>query len=258
MSNIAVCWVRVSVEGAPVWGVLETGDVYLVEGEPGAEWARGAKLGALETLSLLPPALPTKIVCVGRNYAAHAAEHESPVPAEPLLFLKPPSSLIAHGEAIVLPSLSQQVEHESELAVVIGRRCRNVSPAEAWDYVLGVTCGNDVTARDLQRKDGQWTRGKGFDTFCPLGPWLVTGLHESDLADLEVLCRVNGKVRQQGRTSEMVFSPATIIAYAAAVMTLMPGDVILTGTPAGVSPLALGDVVEVVIEDIGVLRNVVK
>ncbi len=258
MSDLSVCWVRVSVEGAPAWGVLEAGEVYLAEGAPGAEWKPGKKLGALETLSLLPPVIPTKIVCVGRNYAAHAAEHNSPVPEEPLLFLKPPSSLIAHGEAIVLPALSQQVEHEAELAVVIGQRCRNVAAAEAWNYVLGVTCGNDVTARDLQRKDGQWTRGKGFDTFCPIGPWLVTGLHESDLADLEVVCRVNGEVRQQGRTSEMVFSPATIIAYAAAVMTLMPGDVILTGTPSGVGPLVAGDVVDVAIADIGVLRNVVR
>ncbi len=258
MSDMTMCWVRVSVAGAPVWGVLEAGEVHQVEGAPGAEWQPGKKLGALETLSLLPPATPTKIVCVGRNYAAHAAEHNSPVPEAPLLFLKPPSSLIAHGEAIVLPALSQQVEHEAELAVVIGRRCRNVSPAEAWEYVLGVTCGNDVTARDLQRHDGQWTRGKGFDTFCPLGPWLVTGLHESDLADLEVVCRVNGEVRQQGRTGEMAFSPAMIIAYAAAVMTLMPGDVILTGTPAGVGPLVAGDVVDVAIEDIGVLRNPVR
>ena len=150
------------------------------------------------------------------------------------------------------------MEHEAELAVVIGKRCRNVSADEAWDYVLGVTCGNDVTARDLQRKDGQWTRGKGFDTFCPLGPWLVTGLTETAISDVEVTCRVNGEVRQQGRTSQMVFSPATLIAYASSVMTLEPGDVFLTGTPAGVGLLTPGDVVEVEVEGIGVLSNPVQ
>jgi 2-keto-4-pentenoate hydratase/2-oxohepta-3-ene-1,7-dioic acid hydratase in catechol pathway len=166
-----------------------------------------------------------------------------------------PSSVIGPGASIVLPPQSQQVEHEAELAVVIKRRCRGVTPEEAWGYVLGITCGNDVTARDLQRRDDQWTRAKGFDTFCPLGPWLVTGLREEDVADLEVVCRVNGEVRQRGRTREMVFSPAHLIAYTASIMTLEPGDVIMTGTPAGVGPLAAGDVVEVEVEGVGVLRN---
>jgi 2-keto-4-pentenoate hydratase/2-oxohepta-3-ene-1,7-dioic acid hydratase in catechol pathway len=147
------------------------------------------------------------------------------------------------------------VDYEAEMAVVIGRRCRDVAPEEAWKYVWGVTCANDVTARDLQRRDGQWTRAKGFDTFCPVGPWVVIGLSEADVADLEVICRVNGEVRQRGRTSEMAFSPADLIAYSSAVMTLEPGDLLLTGTPAGVGPLHPGDVVEVEVEGIGVLRN---
>jgi 2-keto-4-pentenoate hydratase/2-oxohepta-3-ene-1,7-dioic acid hydratase in catechol pathway len=180
------------------------------------------------------------------------------VPKEPLLFFKPPSSVIGPGAPIILPPQSERVEHESELAIVIGRRCRDVTEEAAWGHVLGVTCGNDVTARDLQRQDKLWTRAKGFDTFCPLGPWLVAGLDESDVADLRIVCRVNGEVRQRGRTGEMVFSPAALIAYASSVMTLEPGDVIMTGTPAGVGPLLAGDVVEVAVEGIGVLHNPVK
>jgi 2-keto-4-pentenoate hydratase/2-oxohepta-3-ene-1,7-dioic acid hydratase in catechol pathway len=232
--------------------------VYRLEGPPfdtPAPWTPGEAIGRLEELALLAPATPTKIVCIGRNYAAHAAEHKAEVPTEPLLFFKPPSSVIGPGAPIVLTPQSQQVEHESELVVVIGRRCRNVSADEAWSYVLGATCGNDVTARDLQRQDSQWTRAKGFDTFCPLGPWLVTGLSESEVADLEVVCRVNGEVRQRGNTSEMVFPPAQLIAYISAIMTLEPGDVIMTGTPAGVSPIVEGDEVEVEVEGIGILKN---
>lgn len=248
-------FVRVERSGVPQWGLVEGEWVFAMTGSPFSEWRRGEALGPLAGLRLLPPAAPSKILCVGRNYPAHAAEHQAKVPAEPLLFLKPPSSVIGPGDPIVLTPLSEQVEHEAELAVVIGRRCRNVTPEEAWGCVLGVTCANDVTARDLQRRDGQWTRAKGFDTFCPLGPWLVAGLTAQDVADLEVVCRVNGAVRQRGRTSEMVFSPARLIAYTAAVMTLEPGDVLLTGTPAGVGPLAPGDEVEVEVEGVGVLRN---
>jgi len=249
---------RVEDHGESVWALLENDQVYRLEGHPFNAGAPGVHIGTLETVALLPPVCPTKIICVGRNYVAHAAEHGVEVPAEPLLFFKPPSSVIGPGEAIVFPTLSQRVEHEAELAVVIGKRCRNVTAVEAWDYVLGVTCSNDVTARDLQRKDGQWTRGKGFDTFCPVGPWIVTGLREEDIADLSVVCRVNGAVRQEGHTSQMVFSTSTLIAYAASVMTLEPGDILLTGTPAGVGPLLPGDIVEVEIEGIGVLRNPVR
>lgn len=255
MDGQRVCLVRVAVEGHWRWGVVEGKGVCELRGTPFGRWERGAELGRLDDLRLLAPAVPSKIICVGRNYPAHAAEHGSEVPAEPLLFLKPPSSVIGPEEPIVLPPQSQRVEYEAELAVVMGRRCRHVEPRQAWEYVLGVTCGNDVTARDLQRRDGQWTRSKGFDTFCPLGPWVVMGMSEGEVADLAVICRVNGELRQNGRTSEMAFSPAQLIAYVSAIMTLEPGDVIMTGTPAGVGPLRPGDVVEVEVEGVGVLRN---
>jgi 2-keto-4-pentenoate hydratase/2-oxohepta-3-ene-1,7-dioic acid hydratase in catechol pathway len=218
----------------------------------------GSELGKLDELELLAPTVPTKIIGVGRNYMAHAAEHGVDVPETPLLFSKPPSSVLGPGGAIVLPDLSRQVEHEGELAVVIGSRCRSVSEEDAWRHVLGITCANDVTARDLQRADAQWTRGKGFDTFCPLGPWIVTGLGEHAVADLEVRCLVNGELRQRGRSSQMVFAPAFLIAHISQVMTLEPGDVILTGTPAGVGSLAPGDVVQVEVEGVGSLSNPVR
>jgi 2-keto-4-pentenoate hydratase/2-oxohepta-3-ene-1,7-dioic acid hydratase in catechol pathway len=255
LTQVYVGLIRVMLGDSPHWGVVENAQVYELNGTPFGDWQREAGIGRLDDQQLLAPVVPTKIVCVGRNYPAHAAEHEAEVPKEPLLFFKPPSSVIGPGAPIVLTSQAQQVEHECELAVVIGQRCKNVTPEEAWDYVLGVTCGNDVTARDLQRQDSQWTRAKGFDTFCPLGPWIVAGLSEEDVADLEVVCRVNGEVRQRGRTGEMVFSPADLVAYASSIMTLEPGDVIMTGTPAGVGPLVAGDVVEVEVESIGVLRN---
>ena len=204
--------------------------------------------------TLLPPVVPGKIVCVGRNYADHAKELGNDAPLEPLLFLKPPSALLAPEGTIVRPSVSERVDFEGELAIVIGREATRV-PADRWrDFVRGFTCANDVTARDLQKKDVQFTRAKGFDTFCPLGPWIETDL---DVADLRVTTRVNGETRQEGRTSQMIFSCATLLEYISSVMTLMPDDVILTGTPAGVGPLDAGDSVEVEIEGIGVLRNAV-
>jgi len=255
MDQYHVNLARVAVDGNPRWGVIDNERAYELDGTPFTTWERGVEIGPLGGLQLLAPTVPSKIVCVGRNYPAHAAECSAEVSADPLLFLKPPSSMIGPDAPIVLPPQSECVEHETELVVVIGQRCRDVTPQEAWNYVLGVTCGNDVSARDLQRRDGQWTRAKGFDTFCPLGPWLVTGLSEKDVADLAITCRVNGELRQSGCTSEMVFSPAQLIAYAASIMTLEPGDVIMTGTPAGVSPLHPGDIVEVEVESIGVLRN---
>lgn len=197
---------------------------------------------------------PTKIVCVGRNYADHAKELGNEVPAEPILFLKPPSAVLAHGGTIVLPKQSQRVEHEGELAIVIGREAKNVTAARWRDWVQGFTCANDVTARDLQRKDVQFTRGKSFDTFCPLGPWIETDL---DPSALRVVTRVNGTIRQDGNTRQMIFPPPVLLEFITSVMTLLPGDVILTGTPAGVGPLVAGDTVEVEIEGIGTLRNVV-
>jgi 2-keto-4-pentenoate hydratase/2-oxohepta-3-ene-1,7-dioic acid hydratase in catechol pathway len=238
------------------WVTPEGDTIRRLTGNPfSGEMAPGDLAGLRADSRLPPPVAPSKIVCVGRNYVAHAAEHGAEAPSEPLLFLKPPSAVVGRGENIVLPSLSQQVEHEAELALVIGRRCRSVTPDRAWECVLGVTCANDVTARDLQRSDAQWTRGKGFDTFCPLGPWIETGLSEETAGDLQVCCTVNGDVRQQARTSQMVFSPAFLISYITQVMTLEPGDVVLTGTPAGVSPLHPGDEVTVEIERVGVLSN---
>jgi len=249
--------VRVSTGNGPSWGLIDGDEAFQLPEGPYGPLVRGESLGSLEDLPLLAPATPSKIVCVGRNYAAHAAEHGAEVPTEPLLFLKPPSSVIAPGAEIVLPKLSSQVEHECELALVIGRRSRAVSEERAWEQVLGITCGNDVTARDLQRADSQWTRGKGFDTFCPLGPWIVTGIGEKEITKLEVSCTVNGEPRQRANTEQMVFSPAFLIAYITQVMTLEPGDVIMTGTPSGVGPLHPGDKVDVNVERVGTLTNTV-
>lgn len=247
--------VRVQTESGPTWGVVEGEEILNLPDGPFGSRDPGKSLGRLGRMSLLAPTAPSKIVCVGRNYAAHAAEHGADVPSEPLLFLKPPSSVVAPGAEIVLPELSSRVEHESELAVVIGRRCRGVAERHAWQNVLGITCGNDVTARDLQRADSQWTRGKGFDTFCPLGPWLVTDLGEREVGELDISCKVNGQLRQQANTAQMVFSPAFLIAYITQVMTLEPGDVVMTGTPSGVGPLHSGDEVTVEVERVGRLTN---
>jgi 2-keto-4-pentenoate hydratase/2-oxohepta-3-ene-1,7-dioic acid hydratase in catechol pathway len=208
----------------------------------------------LNAVQLEVPAEPTKIVAVGRNYRAHAAELGNAVPSEPLLFLKPPSSLLRPGGGIALPPESGRVEFEGELALVVGRRCRRIAPAQVAECLAGLTCFVDVTARDLQRQDVQFTRGKGFDTFAPCGPWLVSGL---DPGDLRLETRVNGEVRQDGRTSEMVHSPLNLVSYISGIMTLEPGDLIVTGTPAGVGPLKSGDSVTVTIEGIGSLENTV-
>ena len=197
--------------------------------------------------------IPTKIVCVGRNYAAHARELGNDVPERPLIFLKPPSALIGDGDAIVLPPESQRVEHEAEIALVIGRRARNVPAAAAMDFVAGFAPLNDVTARDLQKADGQWTRAKGFDTFCPVGA--ITPAAAVDWPALEIVCRVNGDVRQRGRARDMTFDFPALVAYISRVMTLEPGDLIATGTPEGVGPLEPGDLVEVEIPGLATLAN---
>ena len=245
---------------APRYGLIEGEAVFPLAAQDIAaltpEPQREGQPVPLPAVRLLPPSAPTKIVCVGRNYQDHAAELGNPMPAEPLLFLKPPSALIGHEDAIELPAVSARVEHEGELAVVIGRTCRRLSAAaDPLAYVLGYTCLNDVTARDLQRKDVQFTRGKSFDTFCPAGPFVVTGL---DPSDLEVTTRVNGATRQRGRTSAMAFPVPYLLRYISRIMTLAPGDIIATGTPAGVGPLAPGDTVEVQVEGIGTLRNSVR
>jgi 2-keto-4-pentenoate hydratase/2-oxohepta-3-ene-1,7-dioic acid hydratase in catechol pathway len=196
---------------------------------------------------------PSKIVCIGLNYAKHAAEFGNPIPEEPLVFLKPPSALIGLGEAIVLPADAGQVDYEGEIGVRIGKRARRVAAKDAWSYVDGLLPLNDVTARELQRKDGQWSRAKGFDTFCPTGP--VTPLADVDLAKLSVTTRVNGEVRQQSGADDMVFDVPALIAHISGIMTLEPGDLIATGTPSGVGPLAAGDVVEIEVGGVGTLTN---
>ncbi len=219
-----------------------------------APWLGGRETAAAWAWSeadLLCPVRPSKIVCVGRNYAAHARELGHDVPTEPVLFLKPPSALAGPGDAVVLPPESSRVEHEAELAVVIGRRAKNVGPGDALATVLGYTCACDVTARDLQRKDVQFTRSKGFDTFCPVGPWIET---ELDPAAQRVRCRVGGQTRQDGATAQMLFDVPTVVSFVSHMMTLEPGDVILTGTPEGVGPLAAGDALEVEVSGVGVLK----
>ncbi len=203
----------------------------------------------------MTPLRPSKIVCVGRNYADHAKELGNAVPERPLLFFKPPSAVIASGEAIVLPPASSRVEHEAEIGVVIGRRLRHATAVEAELGIAGFTCVNDVTARDLQKTDGQWARAKGFDTFCPVGPVVVEGL---DWRTLEVIGRVNGEERQRGNTTQMLFDIPHLLVYISAIMTLEPGDLIATGTPAGVGPLTAGDVVEVEMPGVGILSNPVR
>ncbi|HEY8452043.1 MAG: fumarylacetoacetate hydrolase family protein [Micromonosporaceae bacterium] len=240
------------VEGDPEAGP-EGLTVAAIEGHPFGELRLTGQRWALADIRLLSPILPSKVVCVGRNYADHAAEHGAEVPAEPLLFLKPSTAVIGPRDAIRLPPQSRQVEHEAELAVVIGPPgARRADRAAAERAIFGYTCANDVTARDLQRSDGQWTRAKGFDSFCPLGPWITTGV---DVSDREVRCEVNGEVRQVGRTRDMVFDPPTLVSYVSHVMTLLPGDVLLTGTPAGVGPLRPGDRVVVRIDGVGELVN---
>lgn len=207
----------------------------------------------LAEVELLPLVRPSKIVCVGLNYLDHARELGLPTPDEPVLFLKPPSSVIGPGDAIVMPACSERVDYEAELALVIGRTARHVSEADAHRHLFGYSCANDVTARDLQQKDGQWTRAKSFDTFCPVGPWIETEV--PDERALSIRAVVNGQLRQQGNTADMIFSPAKLISFISGVMTLLPGDVILTGTPGGIGPLAEGDEVSVEIDQVGFLLN---
>jgi 2-keto-4-pentenoate hydratase/2-oxohepta-3-ene-1,7-dioic acid hydratase in catechol pathway len=205
---------------------------------------------------LLPPCAPSKIVCVGRNYADHAKEFNNPAPLEPLIFLKPPSSLIGSGDAIILPKASERVDYEGELGVIIGKRARNVKKADASSYILGYTCVNDVSARDLQRKDNQWTRGKGFDTFCPVGPCMVPR-DAVDLSKLRVRTFLDGEKKQDAPITDMLFDLNVIIEFVTAFMTLEPGDLIATGTPSGVGPLQAGSTIRIDIEGVGVLENTV-
>ncbi|HIE58279.1 MAG TPA: DUF2437 domain-containing protein [Anaerolineales bacterium] len=239
-------------DSPPQYGWITGEKVGPITGEIFGAFQRAEAKIPLDTVRLLPPTTPSKIICVGRNYAAHAKEHGVDVPEIPLIFLKPPSSLIADGETIYLPPQSQQVEHEAELTIVIGKQGRWIAPEDALSHVFGYTIANDVTARDLQRRDGQWTRAKGFDTFCPVGPWIET---EFNPADAVITCNVNDELRQMGSTHDMIFTIPQLVAYISSIMTLEAGDLILTGTPSGVSPLHPGDIVEVKIEGIGKLSN---
>jgi len=236
-----------------IYGILEGETIREIKGVPWGQWSQGEKSFAVKECRLIAPVDPTKIVCVGRNYAAHAAEMGGEPPKEPLIFLKPPSSIIGAEDAIVLTKYSQKVEHEGELGVVIGKTCAHLSDEEdPLKYVLGYTCVNDVTARDIQKSDVQFARAKGFDTFCPIGPHIETQL---DPKDVLVETHVNGARRQSGSTTLMIFSVVYLIRWISRMMTLLPGDIIATGTPSGVGPLVGGDKVEVSVAGIGVLRN---
>ena len=240
---------------APQYGWIQDNQVGPIQGDIFTAFHRQEATIPLSEVKLLTPVTPSKILCIGRNYLEHAREHDAEVPKVPLVFLKPPSSVLDPDGTILLPPQSAQVEHEGELVVVIGKRGRDISMEKAKDYVFGYTVGNDVTARDLQKSDGQWTRAKGFDTFCPFGPWIETGFDPSDAI---ITCKVNGQPRQMASTRDMVFSVYQLIAFISSVMTLEPGDIIFTGTPAGVGPLVAGDKVEVEIEGLGKLVNTVK
>lgn len=245
--------VRFAHRGAAAYGVVDGEQVAVIEPHPFARHRPTGERVPVDGLRLLAPVIPSKIVCVGSNYADHAAELGAEVPAEPLLFLKPSSSVIGPGEAIRLPTdQSDEIHHEAELAVVVGALLSRVTAEQATAGILGYMAANDVTARDLQRSDDQWTRAKGFDTFCPLGPAIATGL---DPADLAVRCLVDGELRQDGTTADLAVPVAQLVSYVSQVMTLLPSDVVLTGTPAGVGPLGPGQTVRVEVEGVGVLDN---
>jgi 2-keto-4-pentenoate hydratase/2-oxohepta-3-ene-1,7-dioic acid hydratase in catechol pathway len=236
------------------YGELEDDTVHELMRTPFTGLERQGRSLSLGEVEILPPVFPQKIIAVGLNYRDHAEEFGLPIPEEPILFAKPPSSLLVHEGEIIYPTMSERVDYEGELALVCKTQCRNVAPREAASHILGYTCANDVTARDLQIKDGQWTRAKSFDTFCPLGPYIET---EADPVDLMVELRLNGEIRQSSAVSNMIFSPAGLLSFVSRIMTLYPGDVILTGTPSGVGELHPGDTVEVEIPGVGLLKNTV-
>ena len=243
---------RFRAGGEERWGLIEGDRVRALTAEP---WSGGLPEGKplpLSEVTLLAPVRPSKVVCVGRNYAAHARELGNEVPKQPLLFLKPPSAVIGPQQEIRCPPGSSDVQHEAELGVVLGRALSRAGAAEARQAIFGYTCLNDVTARDIQREEKQFTRAKGFDTFCPVGPWIDTSL---DPGELTVACRVNGTERQRGNTRDMIFDPSALLAFISSVMTLLPGDLVATGTPEGVGRIERGDVVEVEVSGLGILRN---
>ena len=246
--------VRIRLEGDEIaYGGVEPEGIRVYRGTPFVAWEPTETVVSFTEAQLLAPVFPTKVVAVGRNYADHAAERDAEIPEEPLIFIKPATAVIGPLASIVLPPESSEVHHEAELAVVIGKVTRNVDIEDVGSHVLGYTAANDVSARDLQRKDGQWARAKGFDTFCPLGPAIETEV--DPLEGLSIICRVDGEIRQSGTTTDMVFGVGEIVSFVSRVLTLLPGDVILTGTPSGVGPLVPGNRVEVEIERIGSLLN---
>lgn len=247
---------RIQLAGAIRFAVSRDGVLHLLEGDPFGEWHEGAAVaGGLAAVRVLPPVTPGKIVAVGLNYKAHAAEQGKPLPQEPLIFIKPSTSVVGPGEPIRIPAGIGRVDHEAEAGIVIGRRAHRVSSGEAADFILGVTCVNDVTARELQRRDGQYTRPKGFDTFAPIGPAVALGLDPSNLA---VQARVNGQLRQDSTTKDLIFPVPELVAFISGIMTLLPGDIISTGTPAGIGPIRPGDLVTVYVEGVGELVNPVE
>jgi 2-keto-4-pentenoate hydratase/2-oxohepta-3-ene-1,7-dioic acid hydratase in catechol pathway len=234
------------------WGVIEEGMVREMDGDPFGHFHLTSKMKKIGEVKLLSPCLPSKIVALGLNYRDHAQEVKMALPKEPLIFMKPSTSVIGPGEPIIYPKMSKRVDYEAELAIVIGKEAKNVSEERAADYILGYTCLNDVTARDLQPKDGQWTTAKGFDTFAPIGPWIMTDI---DPHHLDVSSYLNGERRQHSNTKNLIFGPRQLVSFISCVMTLLPGDVIATGTPSGIGPMAIGDKIDVVIEEIGTLSN---
>ncbi len=246
--------VRIDADANDItYGTVEPDGIRLYHGSPFFQWERSETVLPITQVKLLAPVIPTKIIAVGKNYADHAAEMSSDVPQSPLIFLKPPTTVIGPLAPIRIPPESAEVHHEGELAAVIGKVTRRVLPEDVSSHVLGYTAANDVTARDLQRSDGQWSRAKGFDTFCPLGPAIDTEFDPSE--DHAITCSVNDVTRQSGSTSDLIFDVHAVVSFVSQVMTLLPGDVILTGTPAGVGPIVAGDRVEVDIEGIGTLMN---
>ncbi len=250
-------FVRCMFRGEERLAMVDGGELFDFGGAACEGAVRGERIGALGEIDrYLPPCSPSKVVAVGLNYRDHAEEVGKPLPEEPLLFLKPSTSVVAHLDPVVYPPvMTRRVDYEAELAIVIGKRCKGVPPERALDFVLGFTCANDVTARDLQGRDGQWTRAKSFDTFCPLGPFLVCGV---DPSDLEVKMLVNDRVVQRSRTSNLIFPVPVLVSHISHVATLLPGDVIITGTPSGIGPVSRGDVMRVEIEELGALENRVE
>lgn len=237
---------------SPTFGWILEDQVGRIDGDPFGKYRRMPTEIPLKDVRLLSPVLPSKIICVGHNYADHIKEREVETPKLPLIFLKPPSSIINPGDPIILPVQSKRVDHEAELVAVIGKRGRRITAENARDHIFGYTIGNDVTARDLQKEDNQWTRGKGFDTFCPFGPWVDT---DFDASDALITCKVSGQPRQMGSTRDMIFNVEAQVAFISSFMTLEPGDIIFTGTPVGIGPLVGGDEVVIDIEGLGSLVN---